>query len=87
MWGMGTGSWAGPLLTILKVSLSRPLAWHTSESLAGMVPELPSKQGPSVPWEEAGAGVSWGAWATAPEGQCWATTGPDASQSPSPFSQ
>ena len=52
-----TGSWARPLLTILKVSWPRPLAWHTSKCLAGVVLELLSRQGASVPWEEAGAGV------------------------------
>lgn len=42
----------GPLLTILKVSWPRPLAWRTSESAGGVVPELFSKQGTSVAWEE-----------------------------------
>ena len=47
----------------------------------------PLQAGCVRPLEETGAAVSWGLWATAPERQCWAITDPDASQSPSPFSQ
>lgn len=81
----GTGFWDGPLLTILKVHWSRPLAWHTSVSPGGMVLELFSKQGTSITWGETGGSGELGG-TFAPEGQCWTITESNAGQSLSPFS-